>query len=103
MVKLKPFCDRYSDAHPELSFSEEEWEDIIELNHALEPAKVATKIFQLEQLTLGDFYGAWLTCKLETKKIGTPFASALVKALEKREKTLLSTDVFAAGILLDPR
>ncbi len=61
------------------------------------------EVLQLEQLTLGDFYGEWLKCKFKTKKIGSAFASALYDAMVEREKKLLTSDVFLSAILLDPR
>ncbi|EFX67601.1 hypothetical protein DAPPUDRAFT_330892 [Daphnia pulex] len=45
----------------------------------------------------------WINCKLKTKKIGTPFAVALLDAMTEREKKLLSNDAFVFAILLDPR
>lgn len=103
LIQVKPFCENYQDVYPELELSDDEWDDIIQLTDGLEPAKIATKLFQHEQLTFGDFYGAWLKCKFDTRKIGTTFARSLVSALEKREKSLLNNDAFVAAILLDPR
>ena len=103
LIKVKPFCENYQDVYPELELAEDEWNDIIELTDGLEPAKIATKIFQHEQLTFGDFYGAWLKCKFDTRKIGTAFARTLFSALEKREKSLLNNDAFVAAILLGPQ
>lgn len=42
---------------------------------SLQPAQVPTKTLQSEQLTIGDFYGAWLTCSMGTSRIS--FASTL--------------------------
>lgn len=55
---LENFCHRYSYSYPELLLVDVEWCDISSLEDVLEPAKIATNIFQSEQLTVGDFYGA---------------------------------------------
>lgn len=103
VLTLRPFCDRHFAAYPELLLTEDEWSDIVELTEALSPAKITTKILQSEQLTLGDFYGSWLTCKLKTQKIGTRFATAVLDSMNQREKLILTSDGFVAAIVLDPR
>ena len=55
------------------------------------------------ELTLGDFYAAWLKCKMDTEKIGSTFAMAIVNAMKNREKLLLKSDVFVSAICLDAR
>lgn len=85
VLKAKTFCDRHSEAHPDLQLTEDEWTDIIDLTEALTPARITTNVLQAEQLTLGDFYGAWLTCKFKTKKL-EQFATSVVEAMDQREK-----------------
>ena len=71
---------------------------------ALEPARKAAKALQQQHLTLGDFYGIWLRCKLEISKVSpTEFSQLLLSSIKKRELALLENDVFVASIFLDPR
>lgn len=51
---------------------------------------------------MGDFYGAWLACRIESIKIDTPLASLLAAAMKQREKLLLGNDTFCAALFLDP-
>ena len=103
LLLLKAFCDRHSNQHPELSLTEDEWAEIVDLAEALKPAKITTKTLQFEQLTMGDFYGAWIKCKLQTQKIGTTFAKKIVAAMNSRERILTSNDAFISAIFLDRR
>ncbi len=103
LLKLQDFCERHKSTSPEFDLTEEEWLAITDLAEALTPAKVTTKILQREQLTLGDFFGEWIKCKLKTQKIGTQFAKSLYDAMVEREKNLLSSDIFVSAIFLDPR
>ncbi|XP_065323660.1 uncharacterized protein LOC135930799 [Gordionus sp. m RMFG-2023] len=38
-----------------------------------------------EQLTMGDFYAAWIKCLMQTSKVYTPFARLLVSTMKARE------------------
>ena len=72
----------------------------------LEPAKIATKSQQHEQVTFGNFFGIWLNCKLKMAKLtsmSSLLAQLLLSAIEKRETDLLKNDLFLAFLYLDPR
>jgi len=68
--------------------TEEEWDKLQKMRDSLLPAKIATKILQTEQLTVGDFFSALLRCKLNTAAIGTSLATDIVAAMERREQIL---------------
>ena len=71
-----------------------------------EPARIAMKSLQCEQLTFGDFLGTWLNGKLKIAKLtSTSFllAQLLLSAMEKREADLLKNDLFLAFLYLNPR
>ncbi len=68
LQQLRQFCETMSDAHPEIKLSSLQWERSASLVIALKPAKIASNLFQSEQLTAGDFYAGWLKCKIETEK-----------------------------------
>jgi len=80
-----------------------EWNQIEVISKALLPSKICTKKFQNEQLTLTDFYGAWILCKIQTKKCNTSFSEKLVECLNNREQHLMKNKVLLAAIFLDPR
>jgi len=61
------------------------------------PAKQATTQLQKEDLTIGDFYGIWLRCYRDTKKVDFGISKILSASMEKREKSLLNNPVFLAG------
>ena len=103
LLKLRDFCDHHSGSYAELKLTEEDWSDILQLAEALTPSKIFTNMLQSVKLTLGDFYSQWINCKLKTKKIGTPFAVALLDAMTESEKKLLTNEAFVFAILLDPR
>lgn len=102
-------------------FSEEDWAEVESILESLEPAMVATKILQGEQLTLGDMYGTWLECKMKLQRVGTPLADSIVQAMKNRERRevyarsnrllagqdkvppLFEYPGFLAAIFLDPR
>lgn len=70
---------------------------------SLLPAKICTKKLQNEQLTLSDFYGSWISCKIETRSLENPFANKLVKCLEDMEQFIMNNKVLLSAVFLDPR
>ncbi|CAH2087433.1 unnamed protein product [Euphydryas editha] len=57
---------------------------------------------QSEQLTVGDCYLSWLTCKLETSDINTIFARELISNIEDRQSVLFN-EAFISAMFFDPR
>ncbi|XP_060858704.1 uncharacterized protein LOC132936054 [Metopolophium dirhodum] len=92
-----------SNTFKELNVTDNQWQKTEILVKALLPAKQATVQLQKEDLTIGDFYGIWLKCCRDTKKVGSGFSKILSTLMEKREKLLLDNPIFLAGIYLDPR
>ncbi|KAK3925995.1 E3 SUMO-protein ligase ZBED1 [Frankliniella fusca] len=80
-----------------------EWDCIEAYCTSLEPAKIATMLFQREQLTVGDCYAAWLRCEEATKKLPSTLARNLVISMVSRRRESLKTEAFAPGIFMDPR
>ena len=70
---------------------------------ALKPAKIATKLFQSELMTAGDFLGPWLKLKIDTEKVNTIFSKALLKNMIVRENLLFESKAILTSIFLDPR
>ncbi|KAM7282286.1 zinc finger BED domain-containing protein 4-like [Ixodes scapularis] len=103
LIELKPFCIDMGKSSTDFVVSDETWAAIEGIIASLRPAKVATKALQKEQLSLGDFFGIWLQCSLETAKIDSVLAQRLTSSLKQRQKSLLQNDVFQACVFLDPR
>lgn len=103
LLELRPFCSDMERTNKELKLSDREWEKLVEITSSLEPARIATKILQDEQLTMGDLYSTWVKCQFATDKIDTPFAKCLVSQMKNREQKLFENKSFLAALLLDPR
>lgn len=85
LVELKDFAKDFLPHNETASWTESIWAKVEMLIESLQPAQEATKMLQAEQLTIGDFYGAWLTCSMKTATISSPLAQALVQSMMKRE------------------
>ena len=85
------------------TLSETDWTTIDTCIKSLLPAKIATKQLQEEQLLMSDFYCIWQNCKLDTAKVESDLAQALVSCMDVRENVLLDNDSLLAAVLLDPR
>ena len=104
LLSLKDFCQEMAVSNAELHLLESQSNLFSEIVTALELARKAAKALQQQHLTLGDFYGIWLRCKLEISKASpTEFSQLLLSSIKKRELALLENDVFVACIFLDPR
>lgn len=78
-----------------------EWQQVDALCKALLPAKICTKKLQSEQLTLTDFYGAWLTCKIQSQSLNTNFSNNLAQCLITREQHIINNKVLLSAIYLE--
>ncbi|KAM7306571.1 uncharacterized protein ISCGN_010274 [Ixodes scapularis] len=103
LLELREFCDDLFSADDEVHFTEEDWLNTEQIVLSFSAAEAATKVLQREQLTMGDFYGTWLKCRMQTSKVDSPIATALVAFMKRREKWLLGNNLFCAAIYLDPR
>ena len=104
LLSLKDFCQEMAASNTDLHVPESEWSLFLQIVASLEPARKAAKALQKEALTLGDFYGVWLTCKLEIMKASSSqFSQLLLTAIKKRESSLLENEAFVACVFLDPR
>ncbi|XP_064475529.1 zinc finger BED domain-containing protein 4-like [Ornithodoros turicata] len=103
LMDLRSFCVDMASTNREVFLTTDEWGRIDGIIKGLHPAKKTTLTLQSEQLTFGDFYGAWMRCIIETSKLNSPFSRCLSEAFKAREVLLLENDAFRAGIFLDPR
>lgn len=100
---LIKYIKTFAAVNKQLYISDTTWTDLKEIVRILKPFYDATIKLQSEQLTMGDFYGEWLECKLFVKKEKNPFATDLLRQMMKREEDLFSNTAFLAAMLLDPR
>jgi len=103
---LKSFIQNMAANDPKLrkvELSHLEWQQVDILFTTLLPAKICTKKLQYEQLTLTDFYGAWIACRIETESLNNTFSNKLVQCLRSRELNIMNNQVLLAAIFLDPR
>lgn len=80
-----------------------EWKQIETISEVLLPVKICTKKLQSEQLTLSDFYGAWITCKIQIQKITNSFAQKFIRNMNIREIHIMNNNAFISAIFMDPR
>ncbi|KAH7950162.1 hypothetical protein HPB49_020339 [Dermacentor silvarum] len=59
LVELKDLAKDFLPHNETASWTESIWAKVEMLIESLQPAQEATKMLQAEQLTIGDFYGAW--------------------------------------------
>jgi len=97
LINLKAFYYDHTDTI-ELNIRAYDWDCFSKIVTSLEPAKVATIKLQDHKITLGDFYGIWMQCLAETKKINSTIANTLCVAMETRETVLLQNEVFSSGM-----
>ncbi|CAH2986986.1 unnamed protein product [Chilo suppressalis] len=100
LMRLKQFCSTHTLS---LQIEENSWTKIEQNLQALKPCRELSKTLQKEQIIMGDFYIAWLKCKLEVENMNTPLAILLGICMTEREYLLLTNDVFLSALYLDPR
>ncbi|CAH0397613.1 unnamed protein product [Chilo suppressalis] len=101
MQSLKTVC--LNDANIMSRLDESNWQTITDLIDCLKPCFIATLKLQKEQLTLGDFFIEWLTCKGNLEKRRTPISQSLLDCMKTREVNLLNTNVMLEALYLDTR
>ncbi|KAH9360076.1 hypothetical protein HPB48_006673 [Haemaphysalis longicornis] len=103
LIELKSFAETFLSEEERVRWTQSTWAQVEMLTASLQPAQVATKTLQSEQLTIGDFYGTWLTCFMDTSRISSPLAKALAQSMQKRERDLCGANIFSVALYMDPR
>lgn len=113
-VAIKAFCitlknkDNCGDIFQFL-LSDEEWTDVDEIINILKPFYIATMKLQSENITLSDFFGIWISLKIQTIILGknnSSFQTLISEILDKMkfyQESLLANPVILSAIYLDPR
>lgn len=85
------------------ALSNTEWDSIKTLGEVLyEPYDLTLKI-QLDDFTLGDFYGEWLRKKMNLQKMNNEMAERLLQCMKDQEKRIFENKVLISAVYLDPR
>lgn len=100
LFTLKDICS--SDPR-NLFLPDSTWKILEEIVAALKPAKKLMIKLQSEQLTVGDCYLSWMTCKLETSDLNTTLANEITSNIENRESMLFNSEAFINAMIMDPR
>ncbi|KAJ8926255.1 hypothetical protein NQ314_021376 [Rhamnusium bicolor] len=106
LLELKDFCTEMSFTNLKKfkNLTNLQWNKIVEITNALEPARKCTRKLQYEQMPLSTFWKYWKECKITTEQVGSGFAKLIVKNMTHRETILIdSNDVVLTAIFLDPR
>lgn len=102
LVSLRTFCADIATSNSDLLLTGEQWTELENIVESLRPAKVAMKEPQNQHLSLGNFFGISLWCKIETNQVDTILTESLV-SMKTRQRMLFQNDVFRACIFLDAR
>lgn len=87
----------------EVALTNEQWNFIDSFIDGFEPVAQLTNTLQSSQLTFGDFYLAWVRCKLQLGKKENVLSKQLLKNMEARETALTDNKAFLAAIYFDQR
>lgn len=101
LLKCKDFITTQKD--PIYQFHPSYFKKASEIKNALEILLYTIRIFQTQDLTIGDFYGEWLRCKLNVSKLQNDFSAKLNEQFDKYENEFLVITNVSAAIYLDPR
>lgn len=107
-LEYREFCSnpKYfgtSSENEALKLLDSEYDEIIEILATLKPLKIATLVFQKEQLTIPCTVIAWENCKSALKTMDTTYSKQLIAAMVKRESKIFSTRAIQCALYLDPR
>lgn len=101
--ELRWFCVKYENVTTELRLSEATWDNIDKLLDALKPLKILTRQVQSVQMTLSDFYGHYVKCRLLlSKNLENEYAQLFSKSMKLRE-AFFTNNILLAAVYLDPR
>lgn len=103
LLACKVFTYSLAENNLDYYLAESKWDIINSLVDILAPLNEATMKLQSEQLTLSDFYGIWMQCKLRIQNSENFFGEIFFRQLSYRETSLLKSDGLLGAVYLDPR
>lgn len=86
-----------------VKISRKNWKFMHDFSEAFQPLAKATTRLQEHDMTMGDFFLAWTTCRFEVEEIDSSLSKEILVSLEKRQKNLFENPVFLAAVYMDPR
>lgn len=103
LLECKDFISYLAEGNLDCYFAEKKWVKLYIIIDTLQPLSEATLRLRTEHLTLSDFYGIWIECKIKLRNLQNLFADVLYNELSKREPLLLESDCLLGAVYLDPR
>ncbi|GLV36174.1 hypothetical protein CBL_21482, partial [Carabus blaptoides fortunei] len=103
LLECKDFSSSLAENNLDYYLAENKWEKLNFIVDTLQPLTEATLKLQSEQLTLSDFYGIWIQCKIKLRNLKNFFADILSHELSIRETSLLESHSLLGAVYLDPR
>ncbi|XP_059060329.1 uncharacterized protein LOC131853452 [Achroia grisella] len=101
LFSLRTLCRNNTDISAVLST--DFWQQISLIIDSLKPVNDAIMNLQKKQLTIGDFFIVWLTCKSRVEVIPASLAKDLLDAMNARENILRKSDLVLENLYLDGR
>lgn len=82
---------------------ESEWSSLESCVAILQPFKTYSLKLQSEACTLSDFFGYWISLKLNLSTKNDEFSKELLKQMNERHDVLMNNPILIAAVYLDPR
>lgn len=106
-LELQKIIDKLAVNNESLFVSEEEWNEIKVITAILRQPFLVTQMLQKVNVTLSDFYAAWLQLKIYYKSLalkGNELAQCLLEAMnEEKYDHLIENSLMLCSVFLDPR
>ena len=90
-------------SHPDLTLTDNQWNEVKQLEELLWHPFLTTKQMQSAHLTPGSFYKEWKTLIFKPSNIGGKLADAIRASMQHREAKLMNNDVLLLAIYVDPK
>lgn len=105
MLNLKTFCDEQQQDKKIKHYllDENEWIDVERLAAVLRPFFKYVEKLQAVNCTLSDFFGYWISIRLNMEKKDHPLKTLILTEMEKYKAKLLQNPVLVAAVYLDSR
>lgn len=102
---LKSFCTVNGNNRllKDVMLNEDEWASLERCAAALESFKIYSVKLQAQTCTLSDFFGFWMSLKVNLSSKTDDFSKELLAQMNKRHSLLMDNPILAAAVYLDPR
>lgn len=103
LLENKVFISSLAENSSEYLYEEDKWEKLCVIVQTLQPVIETSMKLQTSHLTLSDFYGLWVQCKIKVRNSKNFFSDILLKHLSEKETSLLQSNMVLGAVYLDPR